>query len=564
MHAVRAAMAVLASALASTAIAQAPSFDPVSGELRLPTVKVGDVSYVATLQFIGDLKFQLRSAFPQPAPPPTCANYAGDTLTVLAVEVGAASYRATLVNEGNYTFRLTMATEADALCITSQPSFRIADSGGEARFAAGAAGTDLRHQWQRSSDGVAFSDIAGATGAAYTLANAGAGDDGAWFRVVVSARAGSVTGDAARLRVGVPVRRIAAGFGHVVARKADGTVVAWGNNNEGQLGDGTTTNRHSPVPVQGLTDVVSIAANQYFSLALKRDGTVWGWGTDFSGQIGDEAAGGQRTMPVQATGLSRIVAIAAGGSFGLALHDDGTVYSWGVNYVGQLGSGAAGGGARQVAAPVIELTGVSKIVAGEFTAYAIKADGTLWGWGYNAASNRLLAGTSVNNVATPVALALPGGALVTDASLGDSHQIVRKADGALLAWGVNSGRLGDGTMLFRVTPVDVAALAQVNAFAACLQHSLGAAGGTAYAWGMNTAGELGNGQTTGTVLTPQPIPGLTNVVQFACRTNASPFNVVLMAGGQVWTWGHNEVGQLGDGTTTLRTSPVVVPALTLN
>lgn len=562
------ALAVALCCLSNPVLAQAPAYDPSTGELRLTPVRVGDVSYVATLKDVGGLTFKLVSAVEQPEPPPACARYdaSNATLTLLTVKVGQASYRATLVNLGDYTFRVTMATEDDALCITSQPSFRVAAAGGNADFEIGAAGTDLQFQWQRSNDnGMSYLDIAGANSPSYTLTGVGPADDRSHFRVVVAGRTAAAISDVARLRVGLQTRRIAAGYGHVIARKADGTLMAWGNNSEGQLGDGTTINRHSPVPVKDVTGVVSVAANQYFSLALKNDGTVWAWGTDFSGQIGDAMSGGSRLTPVQATGLTRIVAIAAGGSFGLALDDDGTVFSWGANNLGQLGSGAMGG-VRQTAAPALNLASVAKIVAGEFTAYAIKADGSLWGWGYNSSSNRVLAGTSVSAVATPVQMALPGGAHATDASIGDSHQLVRATNGALLGWGSNDGKIGDGTKLFRATPVDVMLTGTARVFAACLQHSLGATepNGAAFAWGMNTAGELGNGQTTGTVLTPQPIPGLANVNEFACRTNASPFNVATTTNGQVWTWGHNEVGQLGDGTTTLRTSPVVVPGLTLN
>lgn len=568
----RARSALLAAALSVGTIpvlAQAPMYDPGTGELRLTPVRVGDVSYVATLKDLGGLTFKLQSAEVMPAPPPACALYddASGTLTLLAVKVGATTYRATLANLGDYTFRVTMATEADALCIASQPSFRVAEAGGRATFGVDAAGTDLAYRWQRSNDGGAtYADIAGANAAAYTLGNVGPGDDRASLRVVVSGRVASVTSDAARLRVALQAHKLAAGFRHVVARKADGTLVAWGGNNGGQLGDGTQADRHAPVPVQGLADVVSVAANKYYSLALKSDGTVWGWGSDDLAQVGDAADGGERLTPVPATGLKQIVAIAAGEDFALALHDDGTVYSWGNNFEGELGGGAVGGGLRQTAVPVVNLTDVAKIAAGRFTAYAIKADGTLWGWGYNYLSRAIDPDSTVVAVPTPRQVALPGDARATDAALASVHQLVRRADGSLLAWGDNNGRVGDGTKLFRNSPVDVISIGAVSAMAACVTHSLAAAApnGVPFAWGPNSAGELGIGEI-GVQVTPHAIPALANVAEFACRTsNGNPFSVALTASGQVWAWGSNDFGQLGDGTLVDRIAPVNVPGLTLH
>ncbi|MFP2913744.1 RCC1 domain-containing protein, partial [Pyxidicoccus sp. 3LFB2] len=105
--------------------------------------------------------------------------------------------------------------------------------------------------------------------------------------------------------------RVAAGYHHTLALKTDGTVWAWGNNTDGQLGDGTNTPRSTPVQVQGLTGVVAIAANDFDTLALKADGTVWAWGNNSYGQLGDGTAPNDRSTPVQVQGLTGVVAIAA-------------------------------------------------------------------------------------------------------------------------------------------------------------------------------------------------------------------------------------------------------------
>lgn len=139
--------------------------------------------------------------------------------------------------------------------------------------------------------------------------------------------------------------RIAAGYAHTAALKSDGTVWTWGNNRYGQLGDGTTIDRTTPIQVKGLTDVIAIAADSPsksvftgHTVALKSDGTVWTWGWNAGGQLGDGTTIG-RTTPVQVKNLTDVVAIAAGQGHTVALKRDGTVWAWGYNGYGQLGDG---------------------------------------------------------------------------------------------------------------------------------------------------------------------------------------------------------------------------------
>jgi alpha-tubulin suppressor-like RCC1 family protein len=137
------------------------------------------------------------------------------------------------------------------------------------------------------------------------------------------------------------VTALAAGAVHTVSVKSDGTVQAWGYNGSGQLGDGTTDNRTTPVQVTELTGVVAVTAGAQHTVALKSDGTVWAWGDNRFGQLGvgtDDTAD-KRTTPVQVTALTGIVAVSAGSQHTVALKSDGTVWAWGRNYAGQLGDG---------------------------------------------------------------------------------------------------------------------------------------------------------------------------------------------------------------------------------
>jgi alpha-tubulin suppressor-like RCC1 family protein len=138
------------------------------------------------------------------------------------------------------------------------------------------------------------------------------------------------------------VTAISAGNLHTVALKNDGTVWAWGYNGFGELGDGTSTDRYTPVPAGGslLTGVIAISAGGYRTVALKNDGTVWDWGYNLHGELGDgTGTNTNRNTPVQVEGMTGITAISAGNLHTVALKNDGTFWAWGNNDYGQLGDG---------------------------------------------------------------------------------------------------------------------------------------------------------------------------------------------------------------------------------
>jgi len=212
---------------------------------------------------------------------------------------------------------------------------------------------------------------------------------------------------------------IAAGENHTLALKADGTLWAWGYNGQGQLGEGSGTERRTPVRVYGLTNVVAIDGGQYHSLALKADNTVWAWGYNNYGQLGRNNTTGSST-PVQVmtdvgltTPLTGVVAIAAGDNYSVAAKSDGTVWAWGYNGYGQLGDGTTANQLLPVA--VTGLTGVvQEISAGRNHTLAQRTDGTLFAWGDNG-NGRLGTGTVVDS-SSPMQVLVAGGLGVVNVS----------------------------------------------------------------------------------------------------------------------------------------------------
>jgi alpha-tubulin suppressor-like RCC1 family protein len=356
---------------------------------------------------------------------------------------------------------------------------------------------------------------------------------------------------------------VAAGQGHVVALQADGTVMAWGNNARGQLGDGTTTNRLSPVAVPGLTGVVAVSAGSAGTVALKANGTVMAWGWNDFGQLGDGTTTASAS-PVQVLGLTGVVAVSTSGRSTVALKSDGTVAAWGANFGGELGDGTTTNRSSPVMVPW--LTGVVAVSAGLSYTVALKSDGTMMAWGYND-SGQLGDGTTTNRLSPA---AVPGLNGVVAVAAGYKHTVVLKADGTVMAWGWNGyGQLGDGTTTDRLSPVAVQGLTRVLAASTGAWHTVALkADGTVMAWGDNSVGELGDGTTTDR-LSPVAVPGLTGVAAVAAGgpaldTDSTPaYTVALKSDGMVMAWGNNGYGQLGDGTTTQRLSPVAVGGLNL-
>ena len=341
---------------------------------------------------------------------------------------------------------------------------------------------------------------------------------------------------------------IAGGVNHSLVLCTGGSVTATGANYYGQLGDGTTAMRLTPIRVTNLSGIVAISTEWHHSLALKSDRTVWAWGWNNFGQLGDGTSI-NRLIPIQVTGLSGIIAISSGYYHSLALKDDGTVWAWGWNATGQLGDGTTM--TRQTPVQVSGLSEIIAIAGGEWHSLALRSDGTVWAWGYGG-SGQLGNGTTTTRL-TPVQVA--GLSEIIAIASGASHSLALKSDGTVMTWGLNwFGQIGDGTTANRLTPVQVIVLSGATAISGGVHHSIALkSNGTVWAWGYGTLGQLGDGTTT-TRLTPVQVSGLSGIT--AISGSGYCHSLALKSDETVSAWGNNEYGQLGDGTTIMRLAPV--------
>ncbi|HEX6351513.1 hypothetical protein [Actinophytocola sp.] len=338
-----------------------------------------------------------------------------------------------------------------------------------------------------------------------------------------------------------------------------GTLLAWGRNNSGQLGDGTTTGRALPAPVPNLTGVIAFAEGSGFGLAVLSNGTVRAWGNNSNGQLGDGTKT-DRATPAPVPGLNNVVAVAAGSGHSLALTADGKLFAWGRNLIGQLGLGVEGTDRLTPVQVNLGLSRVKALAAGDNFTVLLLSDGKVMTCGSNG-NGELGDGTK-----EPRATLAPVQNLVTVKAIatGRRHVMTLTSNGVIRAWGDNTnGQLGNGNTTDSPLPTTVntdSLNGKVIAIACGGQHSLALmADSRVKAWGLNDEGQLGDGTTT----SPRVFPVSTAVGgENAIAIDAGfDHSVMLTTGGVVRAWGSNSEGQIGDGTTTNRTRPTEVSGL---
>ena len=355
---------------------------------------------------------------------------------------------------------------------------------------------------------------------------------------------------------------IGAGYWHTCALTGARGLKCWGSNYWGALGDGTTTDRHTPVAVPGLsTGVAAMDGGWGHTCALTSGGGVKCWGEGSYGQLGNGSTTDQ-LVPVSVSGLaSGVTAISVGGWHACALTSGG-VKCWGTNSNGRLGDGTTTN--RSVPVNVVGLSsGVTAIGAGVHTC-ALTSGGGVKCWGSNH-SGEVGDGTTTDRYVPVSVIGLESGVIAI--AVGDGYTCALTSSHQVKCWGSNwGGRLGDGTTTDRHSPVSVIGLgADISALAASGSTCALTANGGVKCWGNNSAGQLGNGTMISSSV-PVDVIGLggsaTAIATGMYHACAQIDNYGYKC------WGRNAEGELGDGTTITPTSPVDVvgfnPKLSIN
>jgi alpha-tubulin suppressor-like RCC1 family protein len=314
------------------------------------------------------------------------------------------------------------------------------------------------------------------------------------------------------------------------------------------LGNGTVISAIIPLPIQTGALWKAVAAGERHTLALREDGALWAWGDNGYGQLGN---GSNRfgANPPQPVGTNKNwTAVATGQHHSLALRDDGSLWTWGANFEGQLGNGA--GGAGQMAnVPTRILTNAAwkAIATGDRHCIALREDGMLWGWGWNNFGQ--LGNGYFGTFFSPYPVA--SNWIWKAVTAGANHTVALREDGTLWSWGDNTAaQLGHGAFPRTAVPLQIQTNGTWKAVAAGGFHTVALReDGAVWAWGRNFEGQLGSGDFAGASF-PQPVPtGMTWISIAAGRLHT----VALRDDGTLWVWGSNHYGQIAQPVPWLPT-----------
>ncbi|WP_243373193.1 CxxxxCH/CxxCH domain-containing protein [Geotalea sp. SG265] len=289
--------------------------------------------------------------------------------------------------------------------------------------------------------------------------------------------------------------------------------------------------------------IPQLSSQNSHTLELQSDGTLWTFGANYNGELGN----GTKTSsenPAQIGNGTNWAAVAAGKIHSVAVKRDGTLWAWGENSLGQVGDGS---GVTQTSPVQIGTAEWAAVAAGTYHSVAIKRDGTLWAWGYNS-GYQLGDGTKLMRT-TPVKIG--NDADWAAVAAGDTHSVALKKDGSLWAWGYNYYyQVGDGTMVAKTTPIRIGTESNWAAVAAADSQTLALKkDGTLWAWGRNYKGQLGDGTTIDRHV---PVKIGSDTDWRAISTGTGIFGAVSMAlksDGSLWAWGADTYGVVGTDTT---------------
>ena len=320
----------------------------------------------------------------------------------------------------------------------------------------------------------------------------------------------------------------------------------WGSNSYGQLGDNTTTHKSSPVQtVSSGLDWLHIATSGDHTLSIKSDYTLWSWGNNYFGQLGLNSTA-KFSSPVQVGIFTSWLSIATFGNNSAAINASGQLWVWGSNSYGLLGDNTS----THKSSPVQTVAGGStweQVAVGKNHMAAIKSDSTLWLWGSNR-YGKLGDSTTVHR-SSPVQT-ISGGTDWSQVACGDDHTAAIKTNGSLWLWGNNSfGQMGNSSTVDTSSPIQTI-VAGTDWEQVCAGNNFTTAIKTDYtlwSWGKNDLGQLSINTTLNISSPVQTVGFATNWSAVRCgHNNASG----IKSDGTLWTWGSNSIGQLGNGISS--------------
>jgi alpha-tubulin suppressor-like RCC1 family protein len=418
-------------------------------------------------------------------------------------------------------------------------------------------------QWATKSGNATVASIATATG---KITAVGVGTE------TITATQDSVVGSLT-ITVTAPWTQVSAGGFQTIARRADGKLYAWGQNNWGQLGDNSNLGRETPVAVNNGSATTAwrqVSVGEQFAVGIRAatgttttGGTLWAWGLNTNGQLG-QGNTTNRSVPMQIGKDATWVSVSAGKYHALALKADGTLWAWGLNTNGQLGDTTTIGRQEPVQVGGSAKTNTAVWIAfsaGGTHSMGIQKDGSLWTWGSNVDGQLGNSSTSSNPVSTPTKI---GTGVYNAVSAGASHSMAIATNGTLWGWGANgSSQLGNNATGGTVTvPRQFSPDNDWNIVSAGGLHTLAIRkDGSLWAWGSNADGQLGDGSGADDAISPKQIGTERTWVAVSAGDGHS---AALKADNSLWTWGRNGNGQLGNGKTVTSPVPVNIPNPTPN
>ena len=342
------------------------------------------------------------------------------------------------------------------------------------------------------------------------------------------------------------------------------SLFVWGAGDQGRLGTNNGGQQNNPVTTfAGGTNWKSVFGGNSGTIAIKTDGTLWVWGRGDSGELGNNTNTNRSTPVTTFAGGNNWKSLSSSGytgSYNAAIKTDGSLWTWGSSLFGMLGTNNT----TTRSTPVTTFAGGNNwksLACGGGHMGAIKTDGTLWMWGQNGTIGALGINFSAtdNHRNTPVTT-FAGGNNWKQVSCGSQYTAAIKTDGSLWTWGFNAnGKLGDNTTITRSTPVTTFAGGNDWKQVSCgLNHTAAIkTDGSLWVWGLNGNGRLGTNDTNTRTTPVTTFTGGNNWKQVSC--GGQDHTAAIKTDGTLWTWGRNNFGQLGNISFNVDRS---IPSLT--